>query len=902
MDPLSAIGLASSVVQLITFTTDVLSKGREIHKSAAGSLVENVELKTIARTLQSQSRRVALQATERNFPSGTGNQLVGLCETVRRISQDLIDTIEGLETNGSSSSWKSFYQALRSVWKEQEIADCLRRLETHRQQIDSLLLMHLQERLEMFTQDAENRNAQIDQNLDKLLQCVQPESFWQNKLLETAHRSLENASEQDNFSAFLSDGAKQDRDRFLQGRMLESLKFTDMRDRYETIAEAHQKTFDWVFHNNDGDNEPDGTWNNFSDWLKSNKPLYWLTGKPGSGKSTLMKYLSDDPRLMSYMKVWGRDKPICKAKFFLWNSGSALQMSRMGLMRSLLYQGLANFPQEIPRVFPSRWEYFEYFGYGHREFSWIELSVAFQKLVDDDTRNFLFLIDGLDEFDGDCAELASFLLRILDARPNVKMCLASRPWLVFEDAFSRRPSLHMEDLTLTDIELFAKEKLSEHPMFSQLQALNPQGARAIIEEVTQKSTGVFLWVRLVIKSLLEGLRDGDTIEDLEARLMLLPQDLEDLFKKILGDLDAVYFEEASQLFQTVRASHVPWREVNLEAKNHLPSHDGLSQQDRDNSSPLTILSLSFAREDVNRALLEGFGKPMNHDQRLYRAETMRRRLASRCKGLLEVPTFKRDGPEAKVQYLHRTVKDFLHEASAQDFLSAGSTTHFDPHVALCAALIRHTKAISPTEEDESGMQSFEGLVKLFITQCHWIEKSNSYEYARFLDEMDRTTVAILGYNTSSNMDRDLPHWSKRVDSYIGRTTKISSLIDYAFARQLNHYLLAKLQNGFSFTPDGDSYAYLIQRAEEERNETLIGLLESHGIEKRDMERKPGHHLISKSGLPSQEPEISENNPGDDIPRTIRSGVVSPTSETQKQGIFGLRKGINSLLHKIRLNR
>lgn len=40
----------------------------------------------------------------------------------------------------------------------------------------------------------------------------------------------------------------------------------------------------------------------------------------------------------------------------------------------------------------------------------------------------------------------------------------------------------------------------------------------------------------------------------------------------------------------------------------------------------------------------------------FRTETMRRRLNSRCKGLLEAPTVEKLGPEAKVQYLHRTVR------------------------------------------------------------------------------------------------------------------------------------------------------------------------------------------------------------------------------------------------------
>lgn len=183
------------------------------------------------------------------------------------------------------------------------------------------------------------------------------------------------------------------------------------------------------------------------------------------------------------------------------------------------------------------------------------------------------------------------------------MCLASRPWLVFEDAFRRRPSLRMEDLTNKDIQRFASEKLGEHPMVAQLRGIDEKGANILVNEVTEKSAGVFLWVRLVVKSLLEGLRDGDTLEDLQARLLLLPRDLEALFKKILDDLDPAYFEEASQFLQIVRASHISQNEVILRAKDHLPSRNDPRLREIGYRSSLTLLTLSFAREDSERAFL-----------------------------------------------------------------------------------------------------------------------------------------------------------------------------------------------------------------------------------------------------------------------------------------------------------
>ena len=299
----------------------------------------------------------------------------------------------------------------------------------------------------------------------------------------------------------------------LERRTLESLKFVDMRDRYERISEAHQKTFEWVFGPPGQSSSipsiaPDQPFDNFSTWLMSDKPLYWITGKPGAGKSTLMKFLSDDSRLLSHLRVWQRGRPLFTARFFFWNSGTTMQMSRIGLLQSLLHQTVSNFPHEIRRLFPDRWEYQDLFGYDARPWTWSELSQAFTRLVSDPSRAFFFMIDGLDEFHGDYNELAGYLLGLPSKSANIKLCLASRPWLVFEDAFRLQPSLRMEDLTMHDIHLFASERVGENSMFAQLRQFDEKGALSLIEDVTEKASGVFLWVQLVVKSLLDGLRDA----------------------------------------------------------------------------------------------------------------------------------------------------------------------------------------------------------------------------------------------------------------------------------------------------------------------------------------------------------------------------------------------------------
>jgi ABC-type lipoprotein export system ATPase subunit len=72
----------------------------------------------------------------------------------------------------------------------------------------------------------------------------------------------------------------------IQNIILESLRFPTMRDRYEDIEDAHAETFKLIFQEAGYEDKP---WDNFSRWLRSGDSIYWISGKAGSGKSTLMR-------------------------------------------------------------------------------------------------------------------------------------------------------------------------------------------------------------------------------------------------------------------------------------------------------------------------------------------------------------------------------------------------------------------------------------------------------------------------------------------------------------------------------------------------------------------------------------------------------------------------------------
>jgi hypothetical protein len=134
--------------------------------------------------------------------------------------------------------------------------------------------------------------------------------------------------------------------------ILESLNFDTIATRFDAVTEAHSRTYNWIFQDPRRDSMP---WSNFVDWLEKGNGIYWINGKAGSGKSTLMKFVFGHRETMSHLAVWAKNSKFYIADFFFWYSGTTLQKSQLGLLRSLLYDILRKNINLIPVVLPQQW-------------------------------------------------------------------------------------------------------------------------------------------------------------------------------------------------------------------------------------------------------------------------------------------------------------------------------------------------------------------------------------------------------------------------------------------------------------------------------------------------------------------------------------------------------------------
>ena len=81
-------------------------------------------------------------------------------------------------------------------------------------------------------------------------------------------------------------------------RISESLDIAAIKVRIDDVHEAHRKTFHWLF---------DPAVVSFQHWLNSKEPgstpIYWIQGKPRSGKSTLIKFAIRNKRLAEILNA-----------------------------------------------------------------------------------------------------------------------------------------------------------------------------------------------------------------------------------------------------------------------------------------------------------------------------------------------------------------------------------------------------------------------------------------------------------------------------------------------------------------------------------------------------------------------------------------------------------------------
>ncbi|MCJ1396598.1 hypothetical protein MMC18_009489, partial [Xylographa bjoerkii] len=315
----------------------------------------------------------------------------------------------------------------------------------------------------------------------------------------------------------------------------------------DDMTDAYTETLHWLFR-------PSPTGPGFVEWLKGDECIYWIQGKPGSGTSTAMKHIFGSPNTLASLDDHDTKSQcgwVIIGSFF-HDRRTQLQKSLDGILHSMLWQIIERFP-DLVRVILKIEELQARLALsnttpGTVEFLWTTANLKralFCVLQQNLPRKVCFVVDALDEYEGNYAKMVVFLEKLVVERHPanvIKLCAASRPYNPFIDGFSGRPTLDMEEWTRGDIRRYVNGRLKSHYCVSDL-LVNESSAstggsqsqlESLIQQITDRASGVFLWVRLVVEQLLDELTAGANVPDLQRHLDRFPEDLDEFYRHLIA--------------------------------------------------------------------------------------------------------------------------------------------------------------------------------------------------------------------------------------------------------------------------------------------------------------------------------------------------------------------------------
>ncbi|KAK5624423.1 hypothetical protein RRF57_000139 [Xylaria bambusicola] len=808
MDPLTILSVAAAVAQFLDFTSGIIVNTKEAYESSVGQIQNDIDLSKIAHDFSSLTHNLSSKMPKLMQEDNSDNTalkvekdaidiLLRLCRESKAINKEIQAVLTKLRVQGTTKirlAAESFVVALRRVWSTDKIQQLEHRLDENRKQITMAMLVVSwyvrgqaeNDRITM-KQFAKDRRFLIDQlkNIDEItrsygqqiLQLIRPQTA--NKQQEARGILAYAIDSRWDPSSFMTTGAEKleklepsdhvairMREERIAEVIMNSLSFETIGHRESTVPKAYSDTFEWVFGNPQTDGTP--RWPDLREWATGqSKLIYWISGKPGAGKSTLTKFLVGDKRLEDYLQQWSNPSELLLATYYSWNAGNRLQKSHQGLFRAILHQCLKRFPRQlVPRVFPNRWALVQLFSpdtpVALPDWRPWELLAGFRALLSLADQGPLdgglsvkvaLIIDGLDEFDDDEDHMSLVeLLKEAATYNNAKLCVSSRPLNIFRDAFNQNPMLQLEQLTHTDIKHYVHDQFRRSPGFSEMKHIHPVQAKKLLNDIVQKAQGVFLWVSVVVRSLLLSFQEGDKLSDVQVTLDGLPEHLDRLFLAIWRRTNPINNVEGAHFFMLLDVCQehdlVPYASTIFWGDDDAPTDLETAVED-DSFVACAISSLS-------------------------------RRLNSRTRGLLEIYGIA-DTWSSRVDYMHRTVKEWV--GDNWEMITSSAKLDFDAHFWVLKGEVHRMAMLDNVSIELSRDTVCHHLQKLFrITAMADSHLNNTEMLVQVLNKLDSTLMKPLQLGSaqphaplltfeekkqtpSNRTKKTVTHWSNHLHSY-----------------------------------------------------------------------------------------------------------------------------------------
>ena len=194
----------------------------------------------------------------------------------------------------------------------------------------------------------------------------------------------------------------------------------------------------------------------------------------------------------------------------------------------------------------------------------------------------------------------------------------------------------------------------------------------------------------------------------------MPVELEEFFHLILNSAERVYHKQAARLYQLRVCA----------------------------PASLTVMDVSYFAEQGSTFALQ-LQVPSWKDIDVHgRCLETRTRVAARCTDLLEITD------DDNVQFLHRTVKDFLETKDMQRLLNERAGEDFNAHVHLCNSVIVQVKTFVRKPLNVEPWQNLVTLLYTFMHHAYQLEIRSHLDYS-LVTELEEAIVPLRA-NSNSN--------------------------------------------------------------------------------------------------------------------------------------------------------